>query len=187
MSCVTCGPSFSKSSRARSVCCWCQFLNRKKYLRSCLFSTNVNKETPFPGSLPPDPDPQLSCYLCKHLCLLLCPAVFHTLSHSEQARHLQEHLTPSHYSMLMDWTVVVHYCKPQAALQHHQRLQTRQCTPTGVLTVTGPQHSSYDAPVPFEFLILLAFVTVVVLTDTSDKNYFGKYVLPDPPTLIPGT
>ena len=53
MSFVTCGPSFSKSSWARSVCCWCQFLNWKKYLRSCLFSTNVNKEMPFPGSLPP--------------------------------------------------------------------------------------------------------------------------------------
>ena len=50
----------------------------------------------------------------------------------------------------------------------------------------GPQHFSYDAPVPFEFLILLASVTVIVLTDTSNKNYSGKYVLPDPPTLIPG-
>lgn len=36
----------------------------------------------------------------------------------------------------------------------------------------------------FEFLILLAFVTVVVLTDTSDKNYSGKYVLQYSPTFI---
>lgn len=184
MSCVTCGPSFSKSSWARSVCCWCQFLNWKKYLCSCLFSTNGNKETPFPRSLPPSPDPQLSRYLCKHPRPLLCPAVFHTLSHSEQARHLQEHLTPSHCNAPVDWTVVVHYCQPQAALQHHQRLQTRQSEPTGVLTVTGRQHFSYNASVPCEILIPLAFVTVVVLTDTSDKNYPGKYVLQDPPTFV---
>lgn len=34
----------------------------------------------------------------------------------------------------------------------------------------------------FEFLILLAFVTVVVLTDTDDKNYSGK-CLPIPAYL----
>lgn len=51
----------------------------KKYLCSCLLSTNGNKETPFPRSLPPSPDPQLSRYLRKHPLPLLCPAVFHTL------------------------------------------------------------------------------------------------------------
>lgn len=115
MSCVTCGPSFSKSSWARSVCCWCQFLNWKKYLCSCLFSTNGNKETPFPRSLPPSPDPQLSRYLCKHPRPLLCPAVFHTLSHSEQARHLQEHLTPSHCNDLWTerwWCITANHRQP---------------------------------------------------------------------------
>ena len=36
----------------------------------------------------------------------------------------------------------------------------------------------------FEFLILLAIVTVVVLTDTSDKNHSGKFVFQYSPTFI---
>lgn len=87
------------ASWARSVCCWCQFLNWKKYLCSCLLSTNGNKETPFPRSLPPSPDPQLSRYLCKHPLPLLCPA--DTTPSSEQARPLQEHHT---FSLQRLWT-----------------------------------------------------------------------------------